>query len=67
MSSKTTQNIDIVKVTASKIDSIDFENITFGNVFTDHMLICDFVDGAWQKPKITPYEPFLLDPSANLY
>ena len=54
MCSQTTQNIDIVKVATSKIDSIDFENITFGNVFTDHMLICDFIDGAWQKPKITP-------------
>lgn len=67
MSLKTTQNIDIVKVPASKIDSIDFENITFGNVFTDHMLVCDFIDGAWQKPKITPYEPFLLDPSAKVF
>ena len=67
MSLNNTQNIDIVKVPASKIDSIDFENITFGNVFTDHMLICDFVDGAWQKPKITPYEPFLLDPSAKVF
>ena len=67
MSLNNTQNIDILKVPASKIDSIDFENITFGNVFTDHMLICDFVDGAWQRPKITPYEPFLLDPSAKVF
>lgn len=67
MSLKATQEIDIVKVATSKIDSIDFENIAFGNIFTDHMLICDFADGAWQKPKITPYEPFLLDPSAKVF
>jgi branched-chain amino acid aminotransferase len=67
MSLKTTQEIDIVTVAASKIDSIDFENLTFGNVFTDHMLICDYIDGVWQKPQITPYEPFLLDPSAKVF
>lgn len=67
MSLKATQEIDTVKVAASKIDSIDFENISFGNVFTDHMLVCDFKDGAWQKPQITPYAPFLLDPSAKVF
>ena len=67
MSLKATQEIDIVKVAASKINSIDFENIAFGNVFTDHMLVCDFMDGVWQKPQITPYEPFLLDPSAKVF
>lgn len=67
MSLKATQEIDTVKVAASKIDSIDFENIAFGNVFTDHMLVCDFKDGQWQKPQITPYAPFLLDPSAKVF
>ena len=39
--------IDIVKVASSKINEVDFENLTFGNVFTDHMLVCDFKEGAW--------------------
>ena len=59
--------IDIVKVNASKINEIDFENLAFGNVFTDHMLLCDFRDGKWQKPTIKPYEPFLIDPSAKVF
>lgn len=59
--------IDIVRVTSSKINEIDFENLAFGNVFTDHMLMCDFKDGKWQKPTIKPYEPFLLDPSAKVF
>jgi branched-chain amino acid aminotransferase len=67
MSLKTTTEIDIVKVTSSKIDTIDFENLSFGTTFTDHMFICDFKEGKWQKPKITPYEPFLLDPSAKVF
>ena len=59
--------IDIVRTTSSKINEIDFENLAFGNIFTDHMLMCDFRDGKWQTPTIKPYEPFLLDPSAKVF
>lgn len=64
---KTTSEIDIVKASSSKINEVDFENIAFGNVFTDHMLVCDFKDGQWQKPIIKPYEPFMIDPSAKVF
>ena len=67
MSVKTTSEIDIVLNPYSKIDTIDFENLTFGNIFTDHMLICDFKEGAWQKPTIKSYEPFMIDPSAKVF
>jgi branched-chain amino acid aminotransferase len=62
-----TFEIDIVKASTSKIATVDFENLTFGNIFTDHMLICDFKDDQWQKPIIKPYEPFLIDPSAKVF
>ncbi|RKS03176.1 branched-chain amino acid aminotransferase [Flavobacterium sp. 102] len=64
---KTPSEIDIVRATASKIKDVDFENLAFGNTFTDHMLICDFKEGQWQKPVIKPYEPFLIDPSAKVF
>ncbi len=64
---KTPSEIDIVTATASKINEVDFENLTFGNTFTDHMLVCDFREGQWQKPTIKPYEPFLIDPSAKVF
>jgi branched-chain amino acid aminotransferase len=67
MSSNLINEIDIVKASTSKISSVDFENLTFGNVFTDHMMICDFKEGAWQKPIIKPYEPFMIDPSAKVF
>jgi branched-chain amino acid aminotransferase len=67
MTLNNTIEIDIVKASSSKIASVDYENLTFGNIFTDHMLICDFKDGAWQKPIITPYETFLIDPSAKVF
>ncbi|MFZ4680279.1 MAG: branched-chain amino acid aminotransferase [Flavobacterium sp.] len=64
---KTTNEIDIVRVKNSKINEVDFENIAFGNTFTDHMFVCDFKEGKWQKPIIKPYEPFLIDPSAKVF
>ncbi len=41
--------IEIVRATSSKINEIDFENLAFGNIFTDHMLMCDFKDGQMAK------------------
>lgn len=67
MSSSTTQKFDIVAVPHSKIDSVNFSNLSFGSTFTDYMFWCDFKDGKWQQPVIKPYEPFLLDPSAKVF
>lgn len=67
MSIQNSFEIDIVKANSSHIDAVDFDNLTFGTVFTDHMLICDFKDGAWEKPIIKPYEPFLIDPSSKVF
>ncbi|WP_274476297.1 branched-chain amino acid aminotransferase [Mangrovimonas aestuarii] len=62
-----TTDIDIVKVTESRLPEVDFDNLAFGRTFTDHMLECDFKDGAWQTPKISPYHPLTIDPSARVF
>lgn len=67
MTLNNTSEIDIVKANSSKINKVDFENLSFGNTFTDHMLVCDYKEGKWQKPIIKPYEPFLIDPSAKVF
>jgi branched-chain amino acid aminotransferase len=67
MSLKTSNEIDIVRATSSKISQVDFDNLSFGSVFTDHMLVCDFKEGQWGKPVIKPYEPFMIDPSAKVF
>jgi branched-chain amino acid aminotransferase len=60
------QTIQIQKVEASKINQIDFENIPFGRVFTDHMFLVDFSDGAWKNPRIVPLTDFSLHPAASV-
>lgn len=67
MSHIKTNEIDIVTSTSSKIEKVDFDNLIFGRVFTDHMFVCDFKEGAWQKPQIIPYQPLTIDPSARVF
>ncbi|WP_036152786.1 branched-chain amino acid aminotransferase [Maribacter forsetii] len=62
-----TKDIIVEKVKTSKIDQVDFDNLAFGSVFTDHMLVCTYKNGAWETPKITPYQPITLDPSSKIF
>lgn len=59
--------LHIEKTTKSKISEVDFNNLTFGKVFTDHMFECDYENGTWQTPQIVPYHPLTLDPSAKVF
>jgi branched-chain amino acid aminotransferase len=61
------QSIEINKINKTRIDKVDFSTLTFGSVFTDHMLECDFINGEWQKPIIRPYGPLKIDPSASVF
>lgn len=49
----------------SRISSLDFDNIPFGKVFTDHMFVADYIDGTWTNLEIKPLEYFSVHP-ANL-
>ena len=67
MSATQTKKIEIIPSTTSKINEVDFENLSFGAVFTDHLFECDFIDGEWQTPTVKPYAPFLVDPSTRVF
>ena len=67
MNSSTTQKIDIQKVSTSRIGDVDFDNLTFGSTFSDHMFECDYKDGEWQNPTIKPYGPLTISPAAKVF
>ena len=46
----TVGEIKITRTEASRIAEVDFDNIPFGRVFSDHMLVADYSDGTWQSP-----------------
>ncbi|MEY3152431.1 MAG: hypothetical protein RLZZ333_1028, partial [Bacteroidota bacterium] len=55
--------IKVTKAATSKWSSTDFNNLPFGKLFTDHMLIAAYKDGAWGDAEILPYGPLHFDPS----
>lgn len=60
-------SIKITKTKNSKLQTTDFENLGFGKVFSDHMLICDYKKGSWGEPEIVPFQPMSLMPSAKIF
>lgn len=67
MSLEVSQKISVEKTRKSKIDQVDFNELPFGQIYSDHMLVCDYEDGKWQTPKIIPYQNISLDPSAKIF
>jgi len=60
-------NIKITTTQSSRLSSVDFNNLSFGNIFSDHMLICNFKNSSWEIPQIVPYQPITLDPSSKIF
>ena len=56
-------DINIRKITASKLKSLRLEDLPFGKYFTDHMLEADYENGEWKNIEIKPYQPLLIEPS----
>ena len=57
----------IVLAKKSKIGSVDFENLEFGKIFTDHLFVCKYSNNSWGEGKIMPYDDFLVSPSARVF
>ena len=55
----------INRVEKSRIDGVDFENLTFGKIFTDHMFISKYKNGEWSSGEIKPYENISISPSSR--
>ncbi len=56
---------NIQKSTHSRIKEVDFKNLVFGKVFSDHMLVADYIGDDWQTPQILPYGKILISPSMS--
>jgi len=58
-----TLDIPIQRVDKSRLQEVDFQNLGFGQVFSDHMLVVDYANGEWQEPSIIPYGKMEFSPS----
>jgi branched-chain amino acid aminotransferase len=62
---KDTLSLNIKKTEKSRINDVDWDNLPFGKVFSDHMLVMDYKDGAWQDAEIVPFENLQLHPATS--
>ncbi|WGU70258.1 branched-chain amino acid aminotransferase [Capnocytophaga canimorsus] len=60
-------NLEIELVKQSRIGQVDFSNLAFGKIFSDHMFFCHYKNGQWRQPQIKPYAPITLEPSASVF
>ncbi|MFC0344107.1 branched-chain amino acid aminotransferase [Epilithonimonas hispanica] len=53
----------IQKSTNPRISNFDPNNFSFGNVFIDHMIICEYENGKWGEVQLVPYGPIGFTPA----
>ncbi|MEZ4924060.1 MAG: branched-chain amino acid aminotransferase [Crocinitomicaceae bacterium] len=58
-------NIQITKTQNSRLSQVDFNDLPFGKIFSDHMFEVDYKDGKWQTPTIVPFGNLSLHPATS--
>lgn len=57
--------INIERVRHSRLPEIDFNNLPFGRIFSDHMFVADYENGEWKEGQIVPYADIPLSPATS--
>ena len=60
----------MISVTPSKnsrLNTTDFNNLPFGMVFSDHMLVCKFKNNSWGPVQIMEYGDISISPAAQVF
>jgi branched-chain amino acid aminotransferase len=58
-------DIEIIKTTDSRINQFDPQNIQFGKLYSDHMLIAHYDNAAWGKATIKPFSNLSMHPATT--
>ena len=56
----------LTQVTKSRLPQVDFDNLGFGSIFSDHMFSMVYEDGAWIRPEIIPYQTLAIEPGVAM-
>ena len=58
-----TPSFPIEKTKQSRVNEVDFQNLEFGKIISDHMILADFRDGKWETPRIVPFGDLRMSPA----
>ena len=59
-------NFPVTPVEQSRLAQVDFDNLGFGSIFSDHMFSMEYADGAWKNPQIHPYQALAMEPGVAM-
>ncbi len=54
--------LQIELVARSRRESVDYDSLGFGGLFSDHLFSMEWEDDRWQRPRIMPYAPLSIEP-----
>ena len=57
--------ITIEKTKNSRLNQVDFDDLKFGQIMSDHMLVAEYDDGDWQQVSIIPYQDLVISPALS--
>lgn len=60
-----TTAIRVARTQHSRLPQVDFDNLKFGQQFSDHMLVAEYANGHWEDVSIVPYGDLSLSPSMS--
>jgi len=60
-----TLNIKITQVDQSRLTGINFSELPFGKVFSDHMFIAEYENGVWSNLQVLPFGPIPMSPAIS--
>lgn len=63
--SVSTYDIRVNKIEKSRIKELDKNNIQFGKLYSDHMLVAHYENGEWNQAEIVPFENLSLSPATT--
>ena len=49
----------------SRLSQVDFDNLKFGQIMSDHMLVAEYNNGKWEDVSIVPYGDISISPSMS--
>ena len=54
---------EVNKTQHSKLPDLDFDNIPFGKIYSDHMFVAEFKGGEWTDLRIEPFADLSISPA----
>ena len=49
----------------STLQAVNWDQLPFGKIFTDHMFVMEYSNGAWQQGEIIPFGPISMHPAMS--